>query len=80
MKKVITVPNYDISSQLHSLRVYFSATKIKVDQAHEIPKVKWPFYEKLFFLSDITPRNTVSNLGQSSETIDTEDHSSKSPA
>eukprot|EP00794_Sanderia_malayensis_P000819 gene819-116_t len=78
----------EITAKLHSLRVYYCATRSKAESfkrksgsgTDEIPKVKWPFYEKLFFLSDnVTPRNTVSNLESSNEGMDIEEEFCDSP-
>ena len=49
----------EISSKMHSLRVYFSAQRNKLISSklsgaatEDVHKVNWPFYEPLMFLND----------------------------
>ena len=62
----IIVSTRYIASKMHSLRVYFSATRNKMRHKHgsdteEVPKVKWPYFEKLMFLNDNVRRKPVFN-------------------
>ena len=72
----IIVHNDDVSAKLHSLRVYYSATRNKHEASRkksgsgrdDVIKVKWPYYEKLSFLNEnLTPRRTTSNLQSNSD-------------
>ena len=63
----------DIQTKIHSLKVYYCATRNKHDSSKksgsgtdDIVHIKWPYYHLLSFLSDsITSRKTVSNLNYS---------------
>ena len=68
----------EISSKMHSLRVYFSAQRNKLisskrsgagtEDAH---KINWPFYEPLMFLNDnLVSRVTKTNMTQNDLTSD----------
>ena len=61
----------EIQNKLHSLRVYYSSQRSKLEfskkksgsSTDEVIKVRWPYYEKLSFLNDyLQPRQTFSNL------------------
>ena len=62
----------EISSKMHSLRVYFSAQRNKLvlrkcrgAGTEDVHKVNWPFYEPLTFLNDnLVSRSTRSNMTQ----------------
>ena len=62
----------EISSKMHSLRVYFSAQRNKLISSkrsgagtEDVQKVNWPFYELLMFLNDnLVSRSTKSNMTQ----------------
>ena len=67
----------DVSSKMHSLKVYFCATRTKAKASRksgagtdEIYHIRWPFYEPLSFLNDsVTPKSTTSNLAAEDQNI-----------
>ena len=62
----------EISSKMHSLRIYFSTQRNKLILSkrsgagiEDVHKVNWPFYEPLMFLIDnLVSRSTKSNMTQ----------------
>ena len=61
-----------IQNKLHSLRVYYSSQRNKLEYSKKccdsgtdkVIKIRWPYYEKLSFLNDyLQPRQTFSNPG-----------------
>ena len=64
----------DISTKMHSLRVYYSATRNKLEASKvsgtcssQVYKVKWVYYQNLHFLKDfLQPKDTASNLTRQS--------------
>ena len=72
----------EIGSKLHSLRVYYSAQRGKLENSKksgsgtdDVKKIKWTFFDKLAFLNDnLQPRQTFSNI------IHVDDCNPESPA
>ena len=70
----------EISSKMHSLRVYFSAQKNKLILSkcsragtEDVYKVNWPFYEPLMFLNgNLASRSAKSNMTQNHLTSENE--------
>lgn len=83
----VLVSPEDVMGKMHSLRVYYGSTRSKAEASKkksgsgrdDVIKVKWHFYDKLFFLNDnLTPRTTVSNL--QTEVNDFDEDSCGSPS
>ena len=62
----------EIQNKLHSLRVYYSSQRNKLEYSKkksgsgtdEVIKIRWPYYEKLSFLNDyLQPRQIFSKFG-----------------
>ena len=66
----IVADTKEIGSKLHSLRVYYSAQRGKLENwkkygsgTDDVKKIKWAFFDILAFLNDnLQPRQTFSNI------------------